>query len=136
MAADSRSYEERIAEGMRVRREVLGAEYVDKNKGEQSRLQRDFAEYTVEQAWSAVWIRPGLERKTRSMLNLAMLTALGRLHELEVHMRGAITNGVTETEVSEILRQVGVYAGVPVAAEGFRVADKVFRELAATLEAR
>jgi 4-carboxymuconolactone decarboxylase len=136
MAADTRSYEERIAEGMRVRREVLGAEYVDKNKGEQSQLQRDFAEYTVEQAWSAVWIRPGLERKTRSMLNLAMLTALGRLHELEVHMRGAITNGVTETEVSEILRQVGVYAGVPVAAEGFRVADKVFRELAATLEAR
>ena len=119
---------------MRVRREVLGAEYVDKNKGEQSRLQRDFAEYTVEQAWSAVWIRPGLDRKTRSMLNLAMLTALGRLHELEVHMRGAIINGVSETEVSEILRQVGVYAGVPVAAEGFRVADKVFREQAARLE--
>jgi 4-carboxymuconolactone decarboxylase len=136
MASDSRSYEERIAEGTRVRREVLGAEYVDRNKGEQSRLQRDFAEYTVEQAWAAVWTRPGLERKTRSMLNLAMLTALGRLHELEVHMRGAITNGVSESEVSEILRQVGVYAGVPVAAEGFRVADKVFREEAARLEAR
>jgi 4-carboxymuconolactone decarboxylase len=136
MASDARSYEERIAEGMRVRREVLGADYVDKNKGEQSQLQRDFAEYTVEQAWSAVWIRPGLERKTRSMLNLAMLTALGRLHELEVHMRGAITNGVSESEVSEILRQVGVYAGVPVAAEGFRVADKVFREEAARLKAR
>jgi 4-carboxymuconolactone decarboxylase len=136
MASDKRSYEERMAEGTRVQREVLGAEYVDRNKGVQSRLQLDFQEYTVEQAWSAVWTRPGLERKTRSMLNLAMLTALGRLHELEVHMRGAITNGVTETEVSEILRQVGVYAGVPVAAEGFRIADKVFREEAARLEAR
>ena len=91
-----------MAEGTRVRREVLGAEYVDRNKGVQSRLQLDFQEYTVEQAWSAVWTRPGLERKTRSMLNLAMLTALGRLHELEVHMRGAITNGVSETEVSSI----------------------------------
>jgi 4-carboxymuconolactone decarboxylase len=134
MASDSRSYEERIAEGTRVRREVLGADYVDRNKGAQSRLQLDFQEFTVEQAWAAVWTRPGLERKTRSMLNLAMLTALGRLHELEVHMRGAITNGVSESEVSEILRQVGVYAGVPVAAEGFRIADKVFREAAARLE--
>jgi 4-carboxymuconolactone decarboxylase len=122
MAADSLSYEERIAAGTRIRREVLGAEYVDRNKGEH--------------AWAAIWTRPGLERKTRSMLNLAMLTALGRLHELEVHMRGAIINGVSETEVSEILRQVGAYAGVPVAAEGFRIADKVFREEAARLEAR
>jgi 4-carboxymuconolactone decarboxylase len=131
MASERRSHEELLAEGTRIRREVLGAEYVDRNKGEQSRLQRDFAEFTVEHAWAGIWTRPGLERKTRSMLNLAMLTALGRLHELEVHMRGAITNGVTETEVSEILQQVGVYAGVPLAAEGFRIADKVFKEHAA-----
>ena len=131
MTQDSRSYEKRIAEGTQIRREVLGAEYVDQNKGPKSRLQRDFLEFTVEHAWAGIWTRPGLDRKTRSMLNLAMLTALGRLHELEVHMRGAITNGVSETEVSEILQQVGVYAGVPVAAEGFRIADKVFREAAA-----
>jgi 4-carboxymuconolactone decarboxylase len=131
MASDPLTHEERLAEGTRIRREVLGADYVDRNKGEQSRLQRDFQAFTVEHAWAGIWTRPGLDRKTRSMLNLAMLTALGRLHELEVHMRGAITNGVSETEVSEILQQVGVYAGVPLAAEGFRIADKVFREHAA-----
>jgi 4-carboxymuconolactone decarboxylase len=131
VADDNRTHEERLAEGTRIRREVLGAAYVDQNTGPKSRLQRDFLEFTVEHAWAGIWTRPGLDRKTRSMLNLAMLTALGRLHELEVHMRGAITNGVSETEVSEILQQVGVYAGVPVAAEGFRIADKVFREAGA-----
>jgi 4-carboxymuconolactone decarboxylase len=131
MATEPLTHDQLLEEGKRIRREVLGADYVDANKGVQSRLQADFAAFTVEHAWAGIWTRPGLERKTRSMLNLAMLTALGRLHELEVHMRGAITNGVTETEVSEILQQVGVYAGVPLAAEGFRVADKVFKEHAA-----
>lgn len=131
MADGNRTHEERLSEGTRIRREVLGAAYVDQSTGPKSRLQRDFLEFTVEHAWAGIWTRPGLDRKTRSMLNLAMLTALGRLHELEVHMRGAITNGVSETEVSEILQQVGVYAGVPVAAEGFRIADKVFREAGA-----
>jgi 4-carboxymuconolactone decarboxylase len=136
MASDARSREELLAEGTRIRREVLGADYVDSNKGAQSRLQKDFQAFTVEHAWAGIWTRPGLDRKTRSMLNLAMLTALGRQHELEVHMRGAITNGVTESEVSEILQQAGVYAGVPLAAEGFRIADKVFKEHAARLEQR
>jgi 4-carboxymuconolactone decarboxylase len=131
MSEEARSHEARLAEGAKIRREVLGAAYVDANTGPKSRLQQDFLEFTVEHAWAGIWTRPGLDRKTRSMLNLAMLTALGRLHELEVHMRGAITNGVSETEVSEILQQVGVYAGVPVAAEGFRIADKVFKEAAA-----
>ena len=131
MTEQPRSHDERLAAGAKIRREVLGDAYVDANPGPKSRLQQDFLEFTIEHAWAGIWTRPGLDRKTRSMLNLAMLTALGRLHELEVHMRGAITNGVSETEVSEILQQAGVYAGVPVAAEGFRIADKVFKEAAA-----
>jgi 4-carboxymuconolactone decarboxylase len=131
MTQQPRSHEERLAEGTQIRREVLGAAYVDANKGPKSRLQQDFLEFTIEHAWAGIWTRPGLDRKTRSMLNLAMLTAMARWHELEVHMRGAITNGVSETEVSEVLQQAGVYAGVPVAAEAFRIADKVFKEAAA-----
>ena len=117
-------------EGARVRREVLGAEYVDSGlkKAAGDPLAEAFIEFTEEHCWGSVWVRPGLPRKTRSMLNLAMLTATGRWHELEVHMRGAIHNGVTKDEVKEILLQVGVYAGVPSAAEAFRIARAVFAE--------
>jgi 4-carboxymuconolactone decarboxylase len=117
-------------EGARIRREVLGAEYVDagRKRAEGDPLGEAFIEFTEEFCWGNVWVRPGLPRKTRSMLNIAMLTAMARWHELEVHVRGAIANGVTKDEVKEILLQAGVYAGVPVAAEGFRIARAVFAE--------
>lgn len=117
-------------EGARIRREVLGAEYVDSmlQRAAGDPLAQAFIDFTEEHCWGNVWVRPGLERKTRSMLNLAMLTALGRWHELEVHVRGAINNGVTKEEIREILLQAGVYAGVPCAAEAFRIARAVYAE--------
>lgn len=117
---------ERIKEGARIRREVLGAGYVDRGKAEAAMdsFSRHFVDFTTEHCWGNVWLRPGLSLKTRSMLNIAMLSAMARWHELEVHVRGALNNGVTEDEIAEILLQAGVYAGVPIAAEGFRVAKR------------
>lgn len=112
--------QQRQEAGAKVREEVLGMPYV--KSGGTDPFMQHFTEFTVDHCWGAVWVRPGLPRKTRSMLNLAMLTALARWHELEVHVRGALTNGVTEDEIAEVLLQAGVYAGVPVAAEGFRAA--------------
>ncbi|MDE2570942.1 MAG: carboxymuconolactone decarboxylase family protein [bacterium] len=121
---------ERIAEGARIRREVLGAAYVERGKtdAQTDPFYQHFVEFTTEHCWGNVWVRPGLDFKTRSMLNLAMLSAMARWHELEVHVRGALNNGVTEDEIAEILLQAGVYAGVPIAAEGFRVAKRVIDE--------
>ena len=117
-------------EGARIRREVLGAEYVDagRQRAAGDALGEAFIDFTEEYCWGNVWVRPGLPRKTRSMLNLAMLTVLGRWHELEVHVRGAINNGVTKEEMIEIFLQTGVYGGVPVSAEAFRIARSVFAE--------
>ncbi|MFN2461382.1 MAG: carboxymuconolactone decarboxylase family protein, partial [Candidatus Velthaea sp.] len=84
-----------------------------------------------EHCWGNVWVRPGLDRKTRSMLNLAMLSALARWHEFGVHVRGALNNGVTEDEIAEVLLQAGVYAGVPIASEGFRTALEVIKTVRA-----
>ncbi|TAM86645.1 carboxymuconolactone decarboxylase [bacterium] len=113
---------DRIAEGQRIRREVLGASYVDKGKAAADAFSQHFIDFTNEHCWGNVWVRPGLSYKTRSMLNLAMLSAMARWHEFEVHVRGALNNGVTEDEIAEILLQAGVYAGVPIASEGFKVA--------------
>jgi 4-carboxymuconolactone decarboxylase len=121
---------ERIKEGERIRREVLGQAYVDRGKAAAAAdpFYQHFVEFTTEHCWGNVWIRPGLSFKTRSMLNLAMLSAMARWHEFEVHVRGALNNGVTEDEIAEILLQAGVYAGAPIAAEGFRVARSVIEE--------
>jgi 4-carboxymuconolactone decarboxylase len=118
---EAKTMEERRRAGAQVRRDVLGATYVDKG-GNPDPFNKHFLDFTIEHCWGNVWLRPGLDRKTRSMLNLAMLTALGRWPELEVHTRGALNNGVSEDEIAEVLLQAGVYAGVPVAAEGFRSA--------------
>jgi 4-carboxymuconolactone decarboxylase len=115
--------------GLAIRREVLGADYVDRSIQSADDFNRPFQELITEYAWGAVWGRPGLERKTRSMLNLAMLTALNRPHELELHVRGAITNGVTRDEMREIFMHASVYCGVPAALDAFRVARKVFAEI-------
>lgn len=117
----SLSTEERHREGARVRTEVLGQPYVANPKNDDP-FYKNFLEFTVDHCWGNVWLRPGLDRRTRSMLNIAMLAAMARWAELEVHVRGALNNGVSEEEIAEILLQAGVYAGVPIAAEGFRTA--------------
>src|ERR1700679_2449423 len=109
-------------EGLQVRREVLGAEHVDKSLGAVSEFSRPIQELVTEYCWGVVWSRDGLPRKTRSLLNLAMLTALNRSHELAAHVRGALTNGATVEEIQEVLLQTAIYVGVPAALESFRVA--------------
>jgi 4-carboxymuconolactone decarboxylase len=115
--------------GMKVRREVLGQEYVDKAVASADDFQRHFQEWVTKHCWGALWTRPGLPRKTRSMLNLAMLAAIGRTNELKIHVKGAITNGVTKDEIAEIFLQVGTYCGAPAALESFKAAKEVFAEL-------
>lgn len=112
-------------QGLEVRREVLGREYVDKSVEGADDFMAGFQKMVTEWCWGAVWTRPGLERRTRSMLNLAMLTALNRPHEIRMHVRGALTNGVTVQEIQEILLQACVYCGVPAALDAFKVAKEV-----------
>ncbi len=126
MEADEKALYDR---GLKVRREVLGADYVDKSVSSADDFQRHFQEYVTKHCWGAVWTRPGLPRKTRSMLNLAMLAALGRSTELKLHLKGAVNNGVTKDEMAELFLQVGVYCGAPAALEAFRAAKEVFTEL-------
>lgn len=115
--------------GLQTRREVLGADHVDRSLAQASEFARPLQELVTEYCWGAVWSRPGLDRRTRSLLNIVMLTALGRRHELEVHVRGAVTNGVTPEEIREALLQAAIYCGVPAAMEATRAAESVLREL-------
>ena len=111
--------------GLAVRKAVLGNEYVDAALRAADDFNQPFQELITEYCWGAVWGREELPRKTRSMLNLAMLSILNRPHELKAHLRGALTNGVTKDEIREILMQVAIYAGVPAAVDAFRVAREV-----------
>lgn len=122
------NYEERMSYGRQIRSEVLGANYVNKGGQNRTKFQQAFRDFTEEHCWGSVWTRPGLQRKTRSMLNLAMLAVLARWTEFEVHVRGALNNGVEEDEIIEIVLQAGVYAGVPIAAEAMRAAERVINE--------
>jgi 4-carboxymuconolactone decarboxylase len=115
--------------GMAVRREVLGAEHVDKSMATATDFNRTMQEFVTEYCWGAVWTRPGLPRKTRSMLNLAMLTALNRPHEIKLHVKGALNNGISREEIAEIFLQAAVYCGVPAAIDAFRTAKEVFDEV-------
>ena len=114
--------------GLAVRRAVVGAEYVEKSLSAMTPFNAPFQKMVTEWCWGDVWTRPGLPRATRSMLNLAMLCALNRPHELRIHLRGALNNGVTPREIQEVLLQVGVYCGVPASLEGFRIATEVMAE--------
>lgn len=114
--------------GLKVRREVLGAEYVDASIAQADDFSRPLQELVTEYCWGAVWTRPGLSRKTRSLINLAMLTALNRPHEVELHLRGALNNGCTKEEIMEVLLQTAIYCGVPAAIDSFRLARKIFSE--------
>ena len=112
-------------EGLRVRREVLGAEYVDKAVASATDFNREFQELVTEYCWGKVWTRPGLDRKTRSLMNIAMLTALNRPHEVALHVRGALNNGCTRDDIKEVLLQTAIYCGVPAAVDSFRIAREV-----------
>jgi 4-carboxymuconolactone decarboxylase len=115
--------------GLNERREVLGAEHVDRSLARASAFSAPMQELVTEYCWGAIWSRPGLARRERSIVNLGMLTALNRSHELGVHVRGALRNGLTREEIREVLLQTAIYCGVPAAIEAFRVADAVFAEL-------
>lgn len=115
--------------GLQVRRDVLGAAHVDRSLGQVTEFARPIQELVTEYCWGAVWTRPGLDRRTRSLLNLAMLSALNRGHELGVHVRGAIRNGVTPEEIQEALMQVAIYVGVPASLESFRIAEAKLEEM-------
>jgi len=120
---------EAFEQGLKTRREVLGAEWVDKAIASADDFNREFQQLVTQYCWNEVWNRPGLERRTRSMLNLAMLMALGKPHELALHVRGAINNGVTKDEIKEVLLQATIYCGVPAGVDAFRVAREVFRDM-------
>jgi 4-carboxymuconolactone decarboxylase len=117
--------------GMAVRREVLGDAYVDRSLQSGTEFRKPMQDLVTEFCWGAVWSRDGLDRKTRSLVNLGMLTALNRSTELAAHVRGAVNNGATQEEIQEVLLQAAVYCGMPAGLESFRVAEKVFDDLAA-----
>ena len=121
--------QELFDKGLKTRREVLGAEYVDASIKNATDFNIDMQELVTQYCWGDVWNRPGLERKTRSFLNLAMITALNRPHELKLHVRGAINNGLTKDEIKEVFLQASIYCGVPAAIDSFRVASEVFKEM-------
>mgnify|MGYP001413824953 CR=1 FL=1 len=122
---------EAFEKGIKVRREVLGADYVDRSVSSSSAFMEPFQEMVTEWCWGSVWTRDGLDRKTRSLLNLAMLTALNRPNELKLHVRGALANGVTRAEIQEVLLHATVYCGIPAGLDAFKVADAILTDATA-----
>jgi 4-carboxymuconolactone decarboxylase len=120
---------QRHREGMKVRRAVLGDEYVDRATASATEFNREFQDYITRNAWGEVWTRPGLPRRTRSLLTSAMLIAVNQKDELRLHIRAAFNNGVTRDEIKEVLLQSAVYCGVPAANSAFHVAAEVFGEM-------
>lgn len=117
--------------GLALRREVLGASYVDNSMKATNDFMMAFQHITTEWCWGYGWTRPGLDRKTRSMLNLAMLTALNRAPEIKLHVRGAINNGVTVDEIKEVLLHASIYCGIPAGLDAFKAANEVLKEMGA-----
>jgi 4-carboxymuconolactone decarboxylase len=115
--------------GLTLRREVLGPEYVDKSLSASNEFTMAFQRITTEWCWGYAWTRPGLDRKTRSLLNLAMLTALNRSPEVKLHVRGAINNGVTVDEIKEVLLHATIYCGIPAGLDSFKAANEVLKEM-------
>lgn len=134
MTNDETTRKQTYEAGLDVRREVLGAAHVERSLGQVTEFSRPIQELVTEYCWGAVWGREGLDRRTRSLLNIVTLTALNRMHELGVHVRGAIRNGVTVEEIQETLLQAAVYIGVPASLESFRVAEAKLEEMKAAGE--
>jgi len=120
---------ERFEAGLASRKAVLGAEYVEKSLNNADDFSREFQEMVTEYCWGTCWSDDTLDRKQRSMLNLGMIAAMNRMHEWELHFKGAVNNGLSKAELKAILTQIAVYCGIPVGVECFRIAKKVFDEL-------
>ena len=120
---------ELFEKGLKVRREVLGAEHVEASMSQADDFSRPLQELVTEYCWGNVWSRPGLDRKTRSLINVAMLTALNRPHEVKLHLRGALNNGCSKNDIMEVLLQTAIYCGVPAAMDSLRVAKEFFKEV-------
>jgi 4-carboxymuconolactone decarboxylase len=116
----------RYDEGMKIRKEVLGEKYVADAMAASDDFNMPLQELVTEYCWGAIWGRGGLDRKTRSLINLAMISALNRPHELRAHVKGALRNGVSKDEIREVLLQAVIYCGVPAGVDSFRVAREVF----------
>ena len=115
--------------GLAVRRDVLGADHVDRSLSAANEFSMAFQNIATELCWGYIWQRPGLDRKTRSLINLAMLTGLNRAAEIKLHVRGALNNGVTVEEIKEALLQATIYCGIPAGHEAFKAADEVLKEM-------
>lgn len=127
-ATNGRATSEKFKRGLDTRREVLGAAYVDASISKATEFNWPMQELVTEYCWDAVWNRPGLDRRQRSILNLGMISALNRPHELKLHVRGALNNGLSKDEIREVFMQVSIYCGVPAAIDSFRIAQEVFDE--------
>ncbi|WP_158800988.1 MULTISPECIES: carboxymuconolactone decarboxylase family protein [unclassified Acidisoma] len=114
--------------GLEIRKSILGAEFVENSFKTADDFNMPMQELTTEYCWGAIWGRDGLPRKTRSLLNLAMISALNRPHELKMHVKGALKNGVSKDEIREVFLQVAVYCGIPAGVDAFRIAREVFAE--------
>jgi 4-carboxymuconolactone decarboxylase len=123
------SEESLFDKGLKIRKEVLGEDYVNKSIAGADEFSRTMAEWSTEFCWGALWSRPGVDRRTRSIVNLAMIAAINRPHELKLHVKGALKNGLTKAEIKEIFLQVAVYCGVPAGIDSFRVAREAFKEM-------
>ncbi len=120
---------DKFERGLKTRRAVLGADYVDTSLEQADEFNWAMQQLTTEWCWDEIWNRPGIERRDRSILNLGMTAALNRPQEFKLHLRGALNNGLTKDELKEIFLQIGVYCGVPAALDCFRIAKDVFKEL-------
>ncbi|QEX22755.1 4-carboxymuconolactone decarboxylase [Hypericibacter adhaerens] len=126
---DAKPRSEKFERGLVTRREVLGAEYVDNSLRTADAFSWPLQKLTTEWCWDEIWNRPGLDRRSRSILNLGMISALNRPHELRLHLRGAVNNGLTKDEILEILLQVAVYCGMPAGLDSLRIAREVFKDM-------
>ena len=118
--------------GLAIRKEVLGEDYVNQSIAGADEFTRTMAEWSTEYCWGALWTRPGLDRRSRSIANLSMIAALNRPNELKLHVKAAVKNGLSRDEIKEVLLQVAVYAGVPAGIDSFRIAREAFKELDAS----
>jgi 4-carboxymuconolactone decarboxylase len=120
---------EMFERGLAIRKDVLGAEFVESAIKSADEFNLPLQEIVTQYCWGEIWGRPGLDRKTRSIINLAMLAALNRPHELKLHVKGSIRNGLTKDDIREVLLQVAIYCGVPAGVDSFRIAREAFKEL-------
>jgi 4-carboxymuconolactone decarboxylase len=127
--ATAKPRSEKFERGLKTRRAVLGSEYVDRSLEQADDFSWPLQQLATEYCWDEIWNRPGIDRRTRSVLNLGMIVALNRPHELKLHLRGAINNGLTKDELKEIFLQSAIYCGLPAALDAFRIAREVFKEM-------